>query len=279
MEKILIVTNASKINKNFIDFSTYIANVTRSRLTCICLTAATEVKEPALKTHYAMPEVGVVVNAESDRPTSNQQVPDENILLFQNAFSNRGISCAVRQAGPDPVTEIISESRFADLLVMDPEMSINGDAEEIPTSFVRQLLASVECPVVLSPYAFYGIDEVIFAYDGSASSVFAIKEFIHSFPRFQDTKVTVLQVNEGNALSFAEKDKIRELLKAHYSKINFIALEGKATDELFGYLLLKKNSFVVMGAFGRNLLSSLFRPSTAELILKAVDLPIFIAHH
>lgn len=279
MEKILIVANASKFNKSFIDFSTYIANVTKSRLTCICLIDAAEVSEPALKTHYAMPEVGGLVNVESEWSTSKQQVPDENVLLFQNAFSNRGISCAVRQAGPDSVTEIISESRFADLMVMDPEMSINGNPDEVPTAFVKQLLASVECPVVLSPYAFYGIDEVLFAYDGSASSVFAIKEFIHVFPMFQDTKVTVLQVNEGTALSIAEKDKIRELLTAHYSKVNFIALEGRAADELFGYLLLKKNTFVVMGAFGRNLLSSFFKPSTAELILKAVDLPIFIAHH
>ncbi|MBO9201579.1 MULTISPECIES: hypothetical protein [Niastella] len=50
-------------------------------------------------------------------------------------------------------------------------------------------------------------------------------------------------------------------------------------DELFGYLPEKKNVFVVMGAFERNMLSGLFRASTAEIIIKTINVPVFIAHH
>jgi nucleotide-binding universal stress UspA family protein len=35
----------------------------------------------------------------------------------------------------------------------------------------------------------------------------------------------------------------------------------------------------VMGAFGRSMLSGFFKHSTAELIIKTVNLPVFVAHH
>jgi hypothetical protein len=34
-----------------------------------------------------------------------------------------------------------------------------------------------------------------------------------------------------------------------------------------------------MGAFGRSMLSDFFKHSTAELIVKTINLPVFIAHH
>jgi nucleotide-binding universal stress UspA family protein len=36
---------------------------------------------------------------------------------------------------------------------------------------------------------------------------------------------------------------------------------------------------VVMGAYGRNWLSGLFKPATAGLLLKTINLPFFITHH
>jgi hypothetical protein len=47
----------------------------------------------------------------------------------------------------------------------------------------------------------------------------------------------------------------------------------------YRYLLEKKNVLVVTGAFGRSTLSDLFKHSTAELLVKTIDLPVFISHH
>ena len=53
---------------------------------------------------------------------------------------------------------------------------------------------------------------------------------------------------------------------------------GAVADQLFGYLIEKKNAIVVMGAYGRSMLSRFFKPSQARLIIRTINLPIFIAH-
>jgi nucleotide-binding universal stress UspA family protein len=61
--------------------------------------------------------------------------------------------------------------------------------------------------------------------------------------------------------------------------VNFKLLNGTPDDELLQYFLLRKNVFIVMGAYGRSLLSSFFKRSSADLVLRVMDLPVFIAHH
>jgi len=73
--------------------------------------------------------------------------------------------------------------------------------------------------------------------------------------------------------------KIKEWLAVHYKEICFEVLQGNAKEELFSYLLPKKNAIVVMGSYGRSSLSLLFKKSTADLILKTTNLPLFITHH
>jgi nucleotide-binding universal stress UspA family protein len=60
--------------------------------------------------------------------------------------------------------------------------------------------------------------------------------------------------------------------------VNYKSLYGRPKDELFGYLLEKEKVIVVMGAFGRTMVSTMISKSNAELILKVVNLPIFISH-
>lgn len=252
MKKVLVAIDAGQININELDFACFIAKLTHSKL------------------------IGVFF--ENDE-TLGEKLFDENISLFREACNNRGANCSIHLDRGIPVSDIIKESRFAELLIIDPGMSFKGKKEEVPTGFIKEVLTRSECPVVLAPFNFYGIDEILFAYDGSASSVFAIKQFTYLFPELTDKKVTILQINEKEDELLIEKDKIGELLQMHYSSIGFHMLHGKASDELFGYLLGKKNIFVVMGAFGRGMLSGFFKHSTAELVVKTMNLPVFIAHH
>jgi hypothetical protein len=118
-----------------------------------------------------------------------------------------------------------------------------------------------------------------FSTDGSDASVYAIKQFTYLFPELSGKKLTVLQVNEAGDSLVRDKGKITELLQLHCPGLKFELLQGRAEDELFGYLLGKKNVVVVMGAFERNMPSGLFSHSTAEIIIKTINVPVFIAHH
>jgi len=118
----------------------------------------------------------------------------------------------------------------------------------------------------------------VFAYDGTKSSVFAMKQFTYLFPELHDRKVLVLEVCEEDEHVVTAKEKLSAWLQNYYSNITYLVLYGKPKDELFGFLLEKEKMFVVMGAFGRSMLSTLFSRSNAELLLKVVNLPFFISH-
>ena len=194
------------------------------------------------------------------------------------ACSNRGVNAQVRHLNQPSASSIIEESRYADLLIINSDTSFENRIEGSPSSYVKEILSGSECAVVLAPDSFYGIDEVVFTYDGSKSSVYAIKQFTYLFPELKDKKATLIQIYEDDSSPTFEAIKMRELLKSHFPNLDIRLLKGKPSDELFAYLLGRKNLFVVMGAFGRGLLSNLFRASAANLVLKAINLPVFIDH-
>jgi hypothetical protein len=279
MEKILITLNATQINLNVSAFANYIEKLTHSKLTGIFLENLQAEEVPVIKSLHGIQYVETIVAADIPGNKIRVKLSKENVHTCKKPCKNSGVNCSMHRHHGSPVAEVIAESRFADLLIVDAEMSFKEKHEGTLTGFIIDVIAKAECPIVIAPSSFHGIDEVLFTYDGSASSVFAIKHFIYLFPGLADKKITILQVNEKEDLAVFEKEKISELLQMHYSNIDYQFLHGKASDELFGYLLDKKNIFVVMGAFGRNMLSGFFRLSTAELIIKTFNRPIFIAHH
>ena len=177
-----------------------------------------------------------------------------------------------------PARELIEESRFADVLVVDTEISFNKRYDATPTEFVRDILEKAECPVIIASESFEAIDEIIFTYNGSAASVFAIKQFTYLFPQLHNKKTSVIQFNEAGKWQDPDKYKFKEWLKEHYTNFHFEALKGKADTILFDYLFKRKNMFLVMGAYGRNALSQFFKSSQAYILIKTLTQPIFITH-
>jgi hypothetical protein len=278
MEKILLAINPTKINTNTIDFACYLANLSKSKLTAVFLEGIVENK------------VGVLGHADSEKYGDNgphtesgssgvDSKAEDHLQRFKDTCKNRGVACDVHHDKRIPIEEIIAESRFADLLVIDAEMSFADKPEVVPTHFVKEALAKSECPVVIAPYSFYGIEEIVFAYDGKAASMYAIKQFTYLLPQLHDKKITIMEVDENGDQPPIDNHKIRQFLQMHYGAVDFHFLSGKASDQLFGDLVFKKNVFLVMGAFGRNMFSNFFKHSTAELLIKTLNIPIFIAHH
>lgn len=278
MEKILLAVNASQLNTQSLEFACYVARLTRSKLTGVFLENLQGDDAPALKSVYGMPYVETIVATDIPANKTKMKLCEENIRVFEEACKSRCVDYAIHRDRGVPVEEIIIESRFADLLIVDSETSFRERQEKIPTGFIKDVLSKAECPVVIAPFDFYGVEELLFSYDGSPAAAFAIKQFTYLFPELGIKKLTILQVNEKEAMPVVEEEKLEELLRARYTSISYQVLQGKPNDELFGYLLGKKSVFVIMGAFGRNILSGFFRRSTAELLIQTVNAPVFIAH-
>lgn len=277
MEKILFVTDAVKLNIQHLDFACFLANLTRSRLVGVFLENL-EHEVRSKETLQQLAAATAVPNASIRTMKGNYC--ELQIKTFKEGCERRGVSCHVHRDRGVPALEVLSESRYADLIVIDPAISFGNQRENIPTTFVQEVLRDAECPVVIAPDAFDGIDRVIFTFDQSRSAVFAIKEFTHLFPEMHDRKAVILSIRAPGETAMEEKYKLKEWLRAHYEDIDLVVLEDKHLRAgLLENLLAQKNAFIVMGAFGRGQLSNFFAPSHATPVVRFVSQPVFIAHY
>jgi hypothetical protein len=274
MEKLLLAQDAQCLKISAIDFACYVARLTRSRLTGIFLEDVQSERTVSVnKAPYSEPAGGY------RQPADAIVIAEENIRLFREACVCRGVTSRIHRDRGVPTTEIFEESRFADLIVVDTEISFTPGNESLPGHFVHDILSKAECPVMIAPYDFESIEKIYFAYNSTPSSMFAIKQFTYLFPDLVKKKVEVLNVRSSGDGTLEEAFKMKEWMKEHYDDVEYVLLKGDPADQLFAYLLEKKNGVVVMGAYGRGILSRFFKPSHARLIIKTVNMPIFVAHH
>ena len=278
MEKILLAINAVNPGTNTLDFACYLARLTQSKVTGIFLENFVAEEMPVLKQQAGITYMNWEADEKADDYKDKMAIIEKNIFFFKEKCTSLGVSYNIHLDRGVPIFELIDESLFADLLVVDAKTSINLHYEESLSEFVKNILKKAKCPVVIAPEKFEIIDEIIFAYDGSASSIFAIKQFTYLFPQVQHRKVSIIQVNEKGEWIGLEKQKLGEWMKEHYAQFQFEAVKGNADTKLLDYLCQRKNIFLVMGAYGRNTLSQFFKPSHADLLIKTIAHPIFITH-
>src|SRR5579863_396239 len=279
MENIILVMNGTKPDISTVDFACYVAALTHSTIKVLLGACIKESDMPVQKELFALPYVETIVAGDIPENKNIWNCVADNGKLVSEACTNRNVNHTIRRNFKISASEIITESRFADLIIINPETSMSGKSEGSPTRFVKDILTAAECPVILSPYSFDGIREIAFPYDDSEDTVFAIKQFTHLFPALNTKPVNLIHIEQNGGQTLPKTDKVMALLTAHYSNIKFVRLTGDPGNELFNYLLGKKEMFVVMGAFGRSPVSNIFRRSTASLSLQTIDLPFFIAHN
>jgi hypothetical protein len=277
MEKIVLAVDALEPDQNAFDFACYLGRLTKSKITAVFLENLLNETRPVQKDLQGR-AVMFWDHADALENNARRATIEQNITAFKDQCLEKGVCFNLHRDRGLPVPDLIKESRFADVLVIDAGTSFSKRFEDSPTGFVRDILQKAECPVIIAPGVFEELSEIIFAYNGSASAVFAIKQFTYLFPQFQDKKVTILQVNDTGKWQDPDKHKFNEWLQDHYTSLYFEAVRKKTDQGLFDLLLNRKNMFLVMGAYGRNALSRLFIRSHADPLIKSITQPIFIAH-
>lgn len=260
MEKILVPFNSLVYTPVALDFASYLARLTGSGITGLFLDGAAQA-------------------ADKDAVAKYDQLVAETTRLFRDGCEARSVCHSEKRLPGSPAGEVIIESRYADLIVMDATTSMDDTPEETPTVFVRNVLAKAECPSIIAPPHFEQIDEIIFMYNGSRSSVFAARQFAYMFPQLDDRPVSVVEVSNGHTIPERDRNGMKNWVKEHYSSIGFTTIEGDPDAALLAYLLPRKNALVITGAYGRNALSRFFHRSTAEMLIKIMSHAFFVAHY
>lgn len=177
-----------------------------------------------------------------------------------------------------PVQKVVEESRFADLLLISSSTSFATLYDSKPPQFVKDVLVLAQCPVMVLPEKGIRIKELIFSYNGTFSSMYAIRQFTQLFPDLSDIPVNLVYVAEGNHTTLPNESLVMSYLDNHYDEVKYTVLQGDPAAEFLNLLSHHRHCLVTYGAFGRSTLSRFFHRSEAENVLRNMDIPVFITH-
>lgn len=205
---------------------------------------------------------------------------DEAVLGFEHVCEQAGVSYSVHRDRNIALQELLHESVYCDLIIIDEKETLTPYHEEPPTRFMRDLLSEVQCPVLIVPSTYTPFDSVTILYDGEPSSVHAVKMFNYLLAPFVELPTEVVSVkNDDDSVHLPDHRLMKEFLKRHCPHAQNVILKGRPEDQIISYLgHEKKHPMVVLGAYRRGRMSRLFRPSMADILMNHLNLPLFIAH-
>jgi len=170
------------------------------------------------------------------------------------------------------------ETRFADLLVLDGQHFFENIDDRQPNAYMKEILHTTECPILLVPAKTVIPGKIILAYDGSASSVYAIKQFSQLFPEFSGLPVTLVYLRESKEAAFPDRENIEELVSGYFTDLRLLQLEVDHKDFFFRWLPEQERPWLVTGSYGRSDLSQLFSRSFIAALIREHKIPVFTAH-
>ena len=278
MKNIRLVIDADHFNTHHVQFACFVASLTQSRLTGIFMQNAPSEAFSELKIAPGTPFEETLALHELPDFRKMQESLQESESTFRALCERQGVHVSVHINPHEPLEEILAESRYADLMIIGSDLAFEPSDEKKPSSFLKEVLCGIECPVMIAPDHFEGVEEIVFAHDGNAAAAHAIKQFSYLLPELGDTRLTIVQVLSEGEHEDANDGKLARLVSSHYSNAHFKKLYGRPNSELFAFLINKKKTLVVMGSYGRSTFSNMLTPSTADPLIRNLNLPIFIAH-
>jgi len=278
MKKIIAAFDGLKYSDTTRDYAIDIAKLTRAHLVGVFMDDFTysSFKVYELITNDGISQSKLKKLQQQDKATRNAAAAD-----FESACSQAGITYSVHHDYKIALQELIHESIYADLLIIDARETLTHYKEKIPTRFIRNLLSDVQCPVLVTPPKYTPVQRIVLLYDGEPSSVHAVKLFSYLLPQFKtmDTESITISRAQGS-LHIPDNKLIKELIKSHYPNAKMKIAKGVPEEEIVQ--LLKQangNTLVVMGANRRGNVVRLFRSSMSDKLMQVLQLPLFIVNY
>lgn len=277
MKKIIAAINALHFTEEELQGYEYIAKELKGRVTVVFLENLT-VQELQLANAYTDMYTMDYARMAAETREQMDMLLKENLQKFNRICAENNLDFKLHEAKGLPVEEVITESRFADLLLINNSTSFAMLRNSNPPAFVKDVLARAQCPVMVLPETLHPIKELVFSYNGTFSSMYAIRQLTQLFSGFSDARVNVVYVAEGDNEEIPHGKLVRDYLEEHYEDVRFTVLNGDPRAEFLALLLHRNDCIVTYGAYGRSRLSRFFHHSDAETVLRNINIPLFITH-
>ncbi len=270
MKKILIILNESHIPQQVIKRAIHIAKESNSILKAVFINDIN-----GLNFGYPFPNdlylMGEKVRAET-RTEESMKLLESLAQQFKDECNEQGINYTIEIDKAVSIKHLINLSSFADLIIADSK----SDSNEYS---LKDLLADAHCPLLLVSKNAEPIEKIYVAYDGSASSMYAVKMFSYIFPEYKNFNVHLFHIAAGDSSAIPHLDEIKSWASKHFSNIKFELITGSTKKQLVEHIRQgSEKTIIVMGAYSGSSITRLFLKSTAESVINETNASLFITH-
>ena len=278
MKKIIAAFDCLRFSESTLEYSIFLSQQESAHLVGVFLDDFTRRGYNAYET---VVKRGTPVEKLKELDKTDQETKQLSIEKFEKACQHSGINHTVHHDFNFPIRDLLHESVFADMMIINYNETFSNNTEPLPTHFITELLSNVQCPVLLVPNKFKPIEKLVLLYDGKPSSVFAIKMISYLLPSLKtlDTKVITVK-SRKESLHVPDGRLAKEFMKRHFPHAKYTVLTGLPEAEIV--LNLERDeeiTLVTCGAYGRNPVSMFFNQSMADVLISEVKAPLFIAHY
>lgn len=279
MKKIIVALDALTYNEYALDYAISVAKNSGGMVLGVFIHDLSYI-------YLEIPSVFVLAPVEYSQIIEKQHKDDEKLALNMNLFNEK---CKIENIkhkahlydGTNILDFLSSESVFADLLIIDEHMSFTHTTSDQLSNFIVDLLEDANCPVLIVPHKYLPVENVFLCYDGTPSSVNAIKMYSYLFPSWSQKITALISFNENSSNHLKNSENIKDLLHQHFPNL-IIDVENSYQSHAIIVDFFKqncKNGFIVMGAHKKSPFARIFKKSLANTFIKEVKVPIFITHN
>lgn len=209
---------------------------------------------------------------------SDYDILDATIEKFEAFCKSNQIEYRIHKITDiDSIEAIRKETRYADIMLLGNELFFENLGADTQEKYLRETLHKAECPVIIVPEHYDLPQSVIIAFDGSASSAFALKQFAYLFPQLSELSTLIVYTSTEENV-FPDLSYVKELGARHYKDLTLLKLDADPQKYFNTWLMNKGQAILVSGSYGRSALSGLLKHSFVQDVLQDHKLPVFIAH-
>jgi hypothetical protein len=207
------------------------------------------------------------------------EIVQKNIARFEVLCQKNAVEYRVHKDFFDfALPTLKKETRFADLMILGSESFFENNGINEPNAYLKDALHAAECPVMVVPEHFELPESNILCYDGSASSVFAIKQYAYLFPNAARCETLIVTANDEEANEMPDEKNIEELASRHFPNLSLMKLRMRSGDHFGNWIKEHSRFILVSGSFGRSSFSQVFKRSFVSGIIREHKFPLFLAH-
>jgi nucleotide-binding universal stress UspA family protein len=209
---------------------------------------------------------------EEDERRTDVQAIEDNKQVFRDECQVHNINYKIDGESEILLDGLVEHSKFSDLIIAD----VNDD---LGNYSVKDFLGKTQCPVILVQRQTEFPERVILAYDGTASSIYALKMYSYLFPEWRNLNSLLVQVNPKDREEINQQQYLSDWLSQHFEKLEIRTLTGDVENELTALISShSQKTMMVMGSYGKKGLAGLFHQPLADKMMEVSHVSLFIAH-